>query len=329
MALNAQSFAERLPDCKQLAGIVAAGWDVGEVVDVQQVNLSENAMYRVQARGGNFALRLSQPGYQSLNALRSEMHWLVQLGEQDTLRAQVVRPVQARDDGWIVGQAGWHLALFEWIDGQKVSRDALSAKDFAALGRLSTQLTHVSAQMPRPAWFERSTWSAASFLAPHFIWGDWREHRQLSAALRRELEAVEGQVLAQLSTPLNPPQLIHGDLRAANLLRRADGTLVALDFDDCAVCNPVFDLAAALSFDEALPSLAQRANSWIKGAQETAPGRALDWSQLPAWILLRRLSLIGWMASHPHAPEAQELGAAYVAETAGLLERLQSELRAN
>ena len=46
--------------------------------------------------------------------------------------------------------------------------------------------------------------------------------------------------------------------------------------------------------------------------------RSFPW---PAVWKARRF--VGWLASHPEAPEAKELGDAFVAQTAGMLGRLQ------
>ena len=65
-----------------LADWVQQTWDLGSVVDVKRINLSENAMYRVTTEQKQaFVLRLSQPGYQTDHSILAELTWLQHLAK--------------------------------------------------------------------------------------------------------------------------------------------------------------------------------------------------------------------------------------------------------
>lgn len=86
--------------------------------------------------------------------------------------------------------------------------------------------------------------------------GDWldvsdRDPGRVPAASDRLAELLTG-----LPAPEDPPQLIHGDFRAANLLVRDSGIAAVLDFDDVRLDHRIADLAQAATY------LATRFRGW-------------------------------------------------------------------
>ena len=317
-----QEFASQLPSVDLLAAWIERTWALGTVDAVELINLSENAMYRVDVAGNTaFVLRISQPGYQSHQALVTELWWMEQLKSLDELEVEIAEVVAGKN-----GEAlqlfstlrHWHCALFSFLDGQKIARRELSIADFNTLGRVAATM----AQIGLDASHERPRWAPAYFLAPKYAWGNWRDSDAVEAQVRTALESDEQRVLGMLLGANFGYHLIHGDMRAANLLRRHDGGLALLDFDDAVEAPAIVDLAGALSFDEALPSLAERVAAWCRGYGEVQPLDKEQRKSLPAFLMLRRLSLLGWMTTHPLAPEAQELGVEFVHDTVGLYDKL-------
>jgi Ser/Thr protein kinase RdoA (MazF antagonist) len=129
---------------------------------------------------------------------------------------------------------------------------------------------------------------------------------RVASALRRRLDAF-GQGPDRFG-------LIHADLRLANLL--ADGDrLTVIDFDDCGLSWFAYDFAAAVSFFEHEPIVPTLAEAWARGYRRSAPFGAEEEAALPMFMMLRRMLLTAWIASHAETPLAQEMGVAYTQGT--------------
>ncbi len=202
---------------------------------------------------------------------------------------------------------------------------------FHTLGTVTARLhAHARAWTPPPG-FIRKHWTVETMLGPQAHWGDWRLAAGLGAP---GLDAAETALLARAAAALTDAMarygmarerfgLIHGDLRLANLL--VDGnSLRVIDFDDCGFGWFMYDFAAAVSFFEHEPVVPELMEAWAEGYRRVAPLAAEDRAILPALVLLRRMLLLAWVASHPETPTAQAMGAAYIAGALPLADRFLS-----
>ncbi len=112
--------------------------------------------------------------------------------------------------------------------------------------------------------------------------------------LLSRLDGVIRQRLAALSTDRDHFGLIHADLRLANILVEGDTTAI-IDFDDCGFGWYLFDLAAALSFLEERPDVPNLVESWLGGYRKIARVPNGAEREIPTFVMLRRLQLIGWL----------------------------------
>ena len=97
--------------------------------------------------------------------------------------------------------------------------------------------------------------------------------------------------------------LIHGDLRAANLITPGTGFTV-IDFDDAGFGWHLFEFAAAASFVETDPRLPEWAEAWTAAYRHRRALPDAHAALLPDFVLLLRLQLLGWLGTHGHALEA-------------------------
>jgi len=328
-----QAFASLLPTPRDLANWVEKTWVLGKVIGVELINLSENAMYCVTTDPGQrFVLRLSQPNYQTDESLEAELAWLQHLGQvTDFLveTAQVIAPRQGGALQQFPGDPAWRCVLFTYVNGSPIARQDVSDQDFRTLGAVAAQLC----EHPIATANARPHWRPDYFLAPTYGWGNWRDASGIAAPVVNALAIDEKRVLTALLDAVFEPHLIHGDMRAANLLRCSrteddakETSLALLDFDDAVVGPAVVDLAAALSFDEDLDTAPARIQAWIEGYQAVRPLPAEQVALIPSFVVLRRLSLLGWMTTHPQAPEATELGGHFAVQSVGLLDKLNRSL---
>jgi Ser/Thr protein kinase RdoA (MazF antagonist) len=105
--------------------------------------------------------------------------------------------------------------------------------------------------------------------------------------------------------------LVHADLRLANLL--VDGErLGIIDFDDCGFSWFFYDFAAAVSFMEHEPVIAELRQAWLEGYRTIAAVSKEDEAMLPVFVMLRRILLTAWIASHADTETAGRLGTDYL-----------------
>ncbi|MEM6423479.1 MAG: phosphotransferase, partial [Pseudomonadota bacterium] len=102
------------------------------------------------------------------------------------------------------------------------------------------------------------------------------------------------------------------------------GHIGVIDFDDCGLGWFMYDFAAAVSFYEHEPFIPDVQAAWIEGYREVADLPAADEAMLPTFVMLRRLLLTAWLASHAETPTAQELGDGYTDGTVAIAERFLS-----
>ncbi|MEM6490882.1 MAG: phosphotransferase, partial [Pseudomonadota bacterium] len=215
------------------------------------------------------------------------------------------------------------VAAFAFMSGDEPKPDADLTAGFHRLGAISARLHRHARAWPTPASFDRKTWSFATTVGSTPHWGPWRAALGLQpdgVALLERLCATLETRLAAFGADADRFGLIHADLRLANLLVDGD-RLGVIDFDDCGFGWFVYDFAAAISFIEEDPLISDLQDAWVAGYRSVAPLSVEDEAEIESFILLRRLLLTAWIASHAETPTAQELGTDYTDGTLRLAER--------
>src|ERR1700733_14451041 len=82
-----------------------------------------------------------------------------------------------------------------------------------------------------------------------------------------------------------------------------------------------YDFAAAVSFMEHEPIVAELQNAWLEGYRRITPVSEADEAMLPVFVMLRRMLLTAWIASHSDAETARRLGTEYTEGTVAMGER--------
>ena len=112
-------------------------------------------------------------------------------------------------------------------------------------------------------------------------------------------------------------------MRLANLLI-TDGETRLIDFDDCGLGWLMYDFAAGISFMEDDPRISELKDAWVRGYRSIRPLSEEDETEIPTFIMMRRLALLAWIGSHSEvdiakelaptfAPISEELGRKYLA----------------
>ncbi|MCB0938199.1 MAG: phosphotransferase, partial [Mycobacterium sp.] len=118
--------------------------------------------------------------------------------------------------------------------------------------------------------------------------------------------------------------LVHADLRLANLMvDPADigAGITVIDFDDCGWSWYLADLGAAVSFIEDTPAGERIIADWLTGYREIGAIPAAHLELVPSFVMMRRIMLTAWIASHHDADAAVGVGGQFAPGTARLAER--------
>jgi Ser/Thr protein kinase RdoA (MazF antagonist) len=160
-------------------------------------------------------------------------------------------------------------------------------------------------------------------VGPNGYWGSWRAaiglDRSGIAVLEQTLELIDRRIERFGAGP-DRFGLVHADLRLANLLVHGDHLRI-IDFDDCGFSWFLYDFATAVSFIEHEPMVPNLLTAWVSGYRKAAPLATGDVAEIPTFVVLRRILLCAWLASHAEVPFARQFGAAYTQGAVTLAEQ--------
>ncbi|UJX47667.1 phosphotransferase enzyme family protein [Xanthobacter sp. YC-JY1] len=298
-------------------------WGLPPDAALQLLSISENATFRATAGPQDIVVRVYRPGYHEAAEIRSELAWIAALRADEVVPTPAILPTR---DGHLLNEVGQdgaprRLAAFAFVPGGEPQEGADLPGWFRRLGAFHARLHAHAKGWRRPEGFTRKVWDFESTLGERPLWGDFRAALGLDAAGRALLERTALALKDRLA-PLTTPDsfgLIHADLRLANLLADGD-SLTLIDFDDCGFSWFLYDFASAVSFMEHSPLVPALKDAWADGYRTLAPLPADADAQLDVFVMLRRMLLTAWVASHAETPTAQAMGAPYTAGTLALAE---------
>ncbi|MGQ9369781.1 phosphotransferase enzyme family protein [Azospirillum sp. ST 5-10] len=305
-------------------------WGLPAGTEVQLLNLSENATFRLRdpAEGRDLVLRVHRVGYSAPDEIASELAWIAALRADGIVETPAPVPgadgvlVQRLDSP--AGGPARHAVAFTRVAGREPAADADLVRWFGVLGGLTARMHAHARSWARPAGFRRKVWDYQAMVGPDAHWGPWRAglglDRAGEAAIERALALIETR-LQRFGTGPERFGLVHADLRLANLLVDGD-RLQVIDFDDCGLSWFVYDFAAAISFIEHEPIVPDLMAAWVAGYRREAPLSDEEVAEIPTFVVLRRILLTAWLASHAEIPFARAMGQAYTAGTVRLARAL-------
>jgi Ser/Thr protein kinase RdoA (MazF antagonist) len=313
--------------------LMAAGslnlWDLPTHTAVKLLNLSENATFALETgSGADLVLRIHRVGYSSAEEIRSELAWIVALREDRVI--DTARPIPGRNGALVQrlespsGRAARHAVAFERLAGAEPSAEADAAPWFERLGELTAKMHRHARTWQLPPEFRRKRWDLDAMIGPRAHWGPWRAAIGLDSAGARILERALVFIRRRIEAYGDGPErfgLVHADLRLANLL--ADGRqLKIIDFDDCGFSWFMYDFATSVSFIEHDPRVPALLAAWTRGYRSISELPPADVAEIPTFVMLRRIMLCAWLASHSEVPLAGQLGATYTQDTVAMAEEM-------
>lgn len=289
------------------------------------ISLSENATFLVEDEQPLGVLRVYRIGYQSQDAVRSELAWIDALRDDgDVVATPAIRRTRHGEAlQWItVGGVTRACAMFEHVRGAAPAEDDLAT--YALVGRTAAALHLHVQRWQRPDWFSRAAWDIDAILGADARWGQWRDGPGLDAEGTAVLERAERRVRAGLADyPAREPVagLVHCDMRAANLLKGPDGSVWVIDFDDAGFSWYLWDLCSATTFVEHLPHVGEVIAAWVRGYRQVRPLTERDLAAIPDLVFLRRMHILAWLGSHPESDLAHDMGDSFTTATVELARR--------
>jgi Ser/Thr protein kinase RdoA (MazF antagonist) len=309
-----------------LARIASVQYGMPPEGDIHLYPLTENWTYRIEASStAPVVLRIYRPGGRSPAEIASELAWMEAIRRDSESLVPGVIPTTngsqvlelTRDPS--LGPC--YCVMFSWAPGREPAEDELAAW-FPRLGAITAQLHQHARSWARPSWFRRPRWDLSTTLGDRPHWGPWPSSVSDAEELR-QLERLAELVTARLSRFGDGPGrfgLVHADLRLANLLVDGD-RITVIDFEDCGLSWYLYDLACALTFNEARADVRELIALWVDGYRQVEPLPAEDEEEIDTFLMLRRLMLTAYAGlRHDTELAAQMRASGYNAETCAIAE---------
>lgn len=285
------------------ASLEKYGWQ--DRCEAKLIVLSENATYMVKNKETGEkegVLRISRPGYHTLDELNSEMKWLRQINDYTPLLvANPIKGLDGKNIQKITGPDGnvYFCVICDFLPGEAPdeNNEEQMVKQFKYLGETTAYLHRQTEIWNGTDKLDRMVWTYDTIIGEHAAWGDWRAFPEMTPEAENILSEVSRIIkrrLERYGTNENNFGLIHADLRLANLLIEGDQIKV-IDFDDCGFGWHLHDLASALSFIEDKPIVPKLVNAWLASHQESGPVAELSvgWMDGTMELAERYLRLFG------------------------------------
>jgi Ser/Thr protein kinase RdoA (MazF antagonist) len=298
------------------------------------VRHGENTTYRVTADDGRrFALRINRPGYQTPEAVRSELAWMESLRESGVRTPAPVPGIDGDPLQTATDRKGEPrtVVLFEWIDGVPLSAVA-EVEPWRRLGELMALLHAHARAWTRPGWFTRPAWDAEALVGNDPRWGVPDPQRVFADEDRASLDACRTVVRRRLEAIGAAPDrfgLIHGDLAFENVLVSDEGTVAIIDFDDSGCSWYMHDFAVPLYPHELGGGMADRRDALAAGYRRVGELRDDLLAELPTFLMARRIQTLGWMFSRAETAHAQRQRAPRLESTPAATRAFLAWARAN
>ncbi|WP_328360746.1 phosphotransferase [Mycobacterium sp. NBC_00419] len=295
--------------------------------ELRLLSLSENATYLVED-DQPIVLRVHRPGYHSLAAIQSELAWMKALRTETAVTAPELVPARDGSDVVLAEADGTalHVDAVTFVAGCTAEEDP-EAVGFDELGRITAVMHDHARRWTPPSGFTRFRWDLETTLGPDARWGNWRLAPGLTGADTEWIQRASDDITAKLTEFGCAPDrfgLVHADLRLANLMvdPAVAGTgITVIDFDDCGWSWYLADLGAAVSFIEDTPASERIIADWLTGYFQVGSIPAAHLELIPSFVMMRRINLTAWIASHYDADAAIGLGEQFAPDTARLAQR--------
>ncbi|NND01495.1 MAG: phosphotransferase [Acidimicrobiia bacterium] len=234
-----------------------------------------NAIYRVDAAQGSYAIRIDYMQDHTDENAQVELEWVAALGAETEL--DVCHVVPARDGRHSVyaGAPGVpgerRCVLFEWIPGKPLAED-LTPERYHQLGVLSAQLhlhgAHFEPSIRPMPWDQVFYWPEEFDPVVYNLPKSARHFGGNRTAVMEKALATAARAFARLDPA--DAQVLHGDLHPWNVHVKGK-RMIALDFEDVMWGDRVQDVAITLFYERDHDAYADLRAAFTEGYSAIAP----------------------------------------------------------
>lgn len=323
--------SEQAARLERLARRALTAWDLDDAA-LALVKYRENTVFAVTAADGRRrVMRVHRAGYRSDADVRTEIAWTRALAEAGVPTPEFV----ATRDGDVLAHAAAddvpgtrQCDLMEWVDGAPLGSlehgvaldDDGIRETYATIGELAARVHAHGESWPRPRGFSRPVWDADALVGNAPVFGDFRDLDVLAPEQRDVLLRARDDVRARLAPLGEPRLLVHGDLIPDNVLVGPAGVRV-IDFDDCGSGSWLFELATSVFPLLISGGFTAGVDGFVEGYARVRPVPDAERALLPAMLLARGLSYLGWPVGRPEIHSQRELAPLYAAGMSELADR--------
>ncbi|MEU9808044.1 phosphotransferase [Mycobacterium sp. NPDC050853] len=315
------------PTHSAFARAALPGYGRASDAPLRLLSLSENATYLVD-EPQPMVLRVHRPGYHSLPAIRSELAWMRALRAETSVTTPEL--VRAEDGSDVVAACLDGITLY--VDAMSFVPGCTAEEEpgvvgYSKLGELTAHMHDHAQRWQAPREFTRFRWDLDTMFGPTARWGDWRHAPGIADGDRTSIAAAVADMIRRLNEYGHTPDrfgLIHADMRLSNLMvdpGRPDSEITVIDFDDCGWSWFLADLGAVVSWVEDTPAADAAIADWLDGYQRVRRLSEEHLGMIPVFVMLRRVMLTAWIASHADADAAIRVSDGFGTRTARLAER--------
>jgi len=322
---------DRIEIFDSLASDALLKYGMEQTCEARLLQISENITYVVENKESQTkegVMRISRPGYHTLEELHSELLWQKEIKNYTPLI--VADPIIGKNGSYVQQissfmSSPYACVMYEFLEGNAPDEnDELKiVKQFMDLGETTAYL-HRQAKMWNEAWrLKRFTWSYDTMIGDNARWGSWKAAVDLTPEVTQMLQRASEVIKKHLDAYGSSKEkfgLIHADLRLANLLIE-DDQIKVIDFDDCGFGWFMHDLASAVSFIEASPIAPELIDAWIEGYSRVERLTPEDIAEVDTFVMQRRLQLLAWISSHFDSDPVRDLSIGFTEGTATLAEK--------
>ena len=199
--------------------------------------------------GRRAAFRFHRPGYQSSQAIISELMWMEALRKQ---KFPCPSPIRTLNQDLIIETKGQRTAsIIEWVGASELKERIFTSNEkeiisiFKNLGKITAELHNITDEINTNS-FIRPRWDEDEFFGDNPAWGKYWENPSLSKEESELIYKVKNESKLLLRKIHNGDKgLIHADLLEENILV-GNQKLWVIDFDDCGFGFREYDLATLL-----------------------------------------------------------------------------------
>jgi Ser/Thr protein kinase RdoA (MazF antagonist) len=250
----------------------------------------ENQVLEMRLPTGKAALRLHRQGYQSPEAIRSELWWCAELAKAGL---PVPGAIPALDGTLLVQlEDGRQASAIAWIEGAALGeadhpfarplREVLEL--YHRLGALLARLHQVTDTLTLPPDFTRPRWDRDGLVGEAPFWGRFWDHPAATPDQRHLMIRARDVLRERLDGPVG---LIHADVLRENVLVQ-DRSVSLIDFDDSGFGFRLYDLGTAL-----LQTVRHPEHPLLRDALMAGYGTT-DQAMVDSFTLARTLASVGW-----------------------------------